>query len=165
MSAPGIRKGEPRAAEADCVHLTTATPSRPSKHFFKMLARPTHIPGQSPLGSSLLSLRFWRREMREAGFATSSSSPSLLLLSIHFSLVSSFSSSQAQSRGTEHTAQQAQCTPIIPILQRSHRGSETASNFPMVTQLVHGGGRSHQLISRLGSLPVLPPFILIFLKI
>ena len=38
MSAPGIWTGEPRAAEVECTHLTTARPGRPLSYLFFELA-------------------------------------------------------------------------------------------------------------------------------
>ena len=37
MSAPGIRTGEPQAAEAECVHLTAAPLGRPQKYLLKII--------------------------------------------------------------------------------------------------------------------------------
>ena len=103
--------------------------------------------GRSGLSSPSLS----RREvMREAGF----DSPCPLSLSLNLSLVSLSSSSQAQSREKEHVAQEAQCPPITPILQRSRRVSETQVTCPRPrSYFVVEADRISWLLDSLSALP------------
>ena len=50
MSAPGIRTGQPRAAEAEHVHLTAAPPGQPRSDILQRVL---------PFGFSLVRLKLW----------------------------------------------------------------------------------------------------------
>lgn len=96
-------------------------------------------PGPEPLCGPVTLRKALQGELtREAG-SLSSLPPRSLLPSPPSSPISLVSSSQAQTRGKGHVAQEAQCSPIIPSFQRS-RGSETAGNLFKATLPVYGGG-------------------------
>ena len=44
MSTPGIRTGEPRAAGAECAHLTTEPPGQPLSYYYTGIFISSHKP-------------------------------------------------------------------------------------------------------------------------